>query len=95
MNSPQLSATWHQALSRRLLHVQKLLIDARRIAAVFETPLDLPQPVGMAVTIEQEGGVPSPTGDKYLAGLKCGRPRGVIEQWGNEANPRWSETQPR
>jgi hypothetical protein len=36
---------------------------------VFETPVDLPQPVGMAVTIEPDGGVPSPTGDKYLVGL--------------------------
>jgi len=40
-----------------------------RAAAVFETPVDLPQPVGMAVTIEPDGGVPSPTGDKYLVGL--------------------------
>ena len=40
-----------------------------RVAAVFETPLDLPQPVGMAVTIELNGGVPAPTGDKYLVGL--------------------------
>jgi anti-sigma-K factor RskA len=40
-----------------------------RVDAVFETPSDLPQPIGMAVTIEQDGGVPSPTGDKYLVGL--------------------------
>jgi hypothetical protein len=40
-----------------------------RVAAVFETPLDLPQPIGMAVTIEPDGGVPAPTGDKYLVGL--------------------------
>jgi anti-sigma-K factor RskA len=40
-----------------------------RVAAVFETPLDLPQPIGMAVTIEPNGGVPAPTGDKYLVGL--------------------------
>jgi len=40
-----------------------------RVATVFETPLDLPQPIGMAVTIEPDGGVPAPTGDKYLAGL--------------------------
>jgi anti-sigma-K factor RskA len=40
-----------------------------RVAAMFDTPLDLPQPIGMAVTIEQDGGVPSPTGDKYLVGL--------------------------
>jgi anti-sigma-K factor RskA len=40
-----------------------------RVAAVFETPLELPQPIGMAVTLEQDGGVPSPTGEKYLEGL--------------------------
>jgi anti-sigma-K factor RskA len=40
-----------------------------RAAVVFETPPDLPQPTGMAVTIEPEGGVPLPTGEKYLAGL--------------------------
>jgi anti-sigma-K factor RskA len=40
-----------------------------RVAAVFQTPLALPQPVGMAVTIEPDGGVPAPTGDKYLVGL--------------------------
>jgi anti-sigma-K factor RskA len=40
-----------------------------RVAAVFETPPDLPQPIGMAVTIEPDGGVPAPTGDKYLVGL--------------------------
>ena len=40
-----------------------------RVDALFETPLDLPQPIGMAVTIEPDGGVPSPTGEKYLLGL--------------------------
>jgi anti-sigma-K factor RskA len=40
-----------------------------RVAAVFETPPDLPQPIGMAVTIEPDGGVTAPTGDKYLVGL--------------------------
>jgi len=40
-----------------------------RVATMFGTPPDLPQPIGMAVTIEPDGGVPSPTGDKYLAGL--------------------------
>ena len=33
------------------------------------TPPDLPQPVAFAVTIEPAGGVPAPTGDKYLVGL--------------------------
>jgi anti-sigma-K factor RskA len=32
------------------------------------TPVDMPDPVAMAVTIEPDGGVPSPTGDKYLVG---------------------------
>ena len=40
-----------------------------RVNARFDTPLDLPRPVAMAVTLEPEGGVPSPTGDKYLVGL--------------------------
>ena len=40
-----------------------------RVNAVFETPPDLPKPTAMAVTIEPEGGVPAPTGDKYLVGL--------------------------
>ncbi len=36
------------------------------VRTMFETPIDLPQPIGMAVTIEPGGGVPLPTGDKYL-----------------------------
>jgi hypothetical protein len=40
-----------------------------RANAVFETPPDLPRPTAMAVTIEPDGGVPAPTGDKYLVGL--------------------------
>lgn len=40
-----------------------------RVNAMFDTPQDLPQPVAMAVTLEPAGGVPSPTGDKYLVGL--------------------------
>ena len=39
------------------------------VNARFATPPDLPQPVAMAVTLEPEGGVPAPTGDKYLVGL--------------------------
>lgn len=35
---------------------------------VFNTPPDIPQPIAMAVTIEPAGGVPAPTGDKYLVG---------------------------
>jgi hypothetical protein len=40
-----------------------------RVNALFATPPDLPTPVAMAVTLEPEGGVPAPTGDKYLVGL--------------------------
>jgi anti-sigma-K factor RskA len=40
-----------------------------RVSARFDTPPDLPTPVAMAVTLEPEGGVPAPTGDKYLVGL--------------------------
>jgi anti-sigma-K factor RskA len=40
-----------------------------RVTATFDTPSDLANPVAMAVTLEPEGGVPSPTGDKYLVGL--------------------------
>jgi hypothetical protein len=47
-----------------------LSIDANgRVTARFDTPLDLPRPVAMAVTLEPEGGVPAPTGEKYLVGL--------------------------
>jgi hypothetical protein len=38
------------------------------VSAVFNTPLDIPQPIAMAVTIEPAGGAPAPTGDKYLIG---------------------------
>ena len=40
-----------------------------RVNVTFDTPPDLPAPVAMAVTLEPEGGVPSPTGDKYLVGV--------------------------
>jgi anti-sigma-K factor RskA len=33
------------------------------------TPVDMPAPVAMAVTIEPAGGVTAPTGDKYLVGV--------------------------
>jgi anti-sigma-K factor RskA len=39
-----------------------------RVTTMVETPADIPQPVGMAVTIEPDGGVPLPTGDKFLVG---------------------------
>jgi anti-sigma-K factor RskA len=35
---------------------------------MFETPLDLPKPTAMAVTIEPDGGVLAPTGAMYLVG---------------------------
>lgn len=33
------------------------------------TPPDIPTPVALAVTLEPAGGVPAPTGEKYLIGL--------------------------
>ena len=39
-----------------------------RASAMFETPVDIPPPTGMAVTIEPEGGLPAPTGAMYLVG---------------------------
>ena len=39
------------------------------VSETFSTPQDLPQPVAMAVTIEPAGGVPAPTGDRYLVGV--------------------------
>jgi anti-sigma-K factor RskA len=47
--------------------------QAGNVSAVFQTPPDLPQPLAMAVTIEPEGGVPAPTGPRYLIGTP-GRP---------------------
>lgn len=35
---------------------------------VVKTPTDIPSPTAIAVTMEPEGGVPAPTGDKYLVG---------------------------
>ena len=47
-----------------------LSLDANgRATAMIDTPQDLPKPIAMAVTLEPEAGVPSPTGDKYLVGL--------------------------
>jgi anti-sigma-K factor RskA len=39
------------------------------VEVVFSTPSDIPQPVAVAVTLEPAGGVPSPTGAKYLVGV--------------------------
>lgn len=38
------------------------------VTATIQTPPNLATPVAMAVTIEPDGGVPAPTGDKYLVG---------------------------
>ena len=34
----------------------------------FETPVDILPPVAVAVTLEPAGGVPAPTGERYLIG---------------------------
>lgn len=39
------------------------------VDVVFATPPDIPQPKAVAVTLEPAGGVPAPTGAKYLVGL--------------------------
>lgn len=39
------------------------------ITAHIATPQDIPTPVALAVTLEPAGGVPAPTGEKYLVGL--------------------------
>jgi anti-sigma-K factor RskA len=39
-----------------------------QVNAHFVTPPDIPVPVALAVTLEPEGGVPQPTGDKVLVG---------------------------
>ncbi len=43
--------------------------EAGRADAVFITPPDLATPIAMAVTEEPAGGVPAPTGQKYLVGV--------------------------
>ena len=46
---------------------------AGRVEAIIGTPLDVPSPIAMAVTIEPAGGVPAPTGAKYLVGTVSGK----------------------
>ncbi len=41
---------------------------AGNVSDTFNTPPDVPQPVAIAVTIEPAGGVPAPTGERYLIG---------------------------
>ena len=43
--------------------------DRGDVHAVFTTPRDVARVAAVAVTIEPEGGVPAPTGEKYLVGL--------------------------
>jgi anti-sigma-K factor RskA len=43
--------------------------DRGDVHAVFTTPPDVATVAAVAVTIEPNGGVPAPTGEKYLVGL--------------------------
>ena len=43
--------------------------DRGDVHAVFTTPPDVARVAAVAVTIEPDGGVPAPTGEKYLVGL--------------------------
>jgi hypothetical protein len=46
-----------------------LTLDSTGRATVFfNTPADIAPPVAVAVTLEPAGGVPAPTGDRYLVG---------------------------
>ena len=47
--------------------------EAGRAQGIFVTPADIAPPVAMAVTEEPAGGVPAPTGAKYLVGLVGGK----------------------
>lgn len=50
-----------------------LTLDASgRTTTFFRTPPDIAPPVAVAVTLEPAGGVPAPTGDKYLVGTAPG-----------------------
>jgi anti-sigma-K factor RskA len=40
-----------------------------RATVFFNTPADIPPPLAVAVTLEPAGGVPAPTGEKYLLGM--------------------------
>ena len=47
-----------------------LLLDPGGVGTQFyTTPPDIPPPVAVAVTLEPAGGVPAPTGDRYLVGM--------------------------
>jgi anti-sigma-K factor RskA len=55
-------------ISAGLVSLSDLGQDGRALR-FFSTPADLPTPKIVAVTIEPEGGVPQPTGEKVLVGL--------------------------
>ena len=44
------------------------LDSSGRATAIFQTPVDILPPTGVAVTLEPAGGVPQPTGEMYLLG---------------------------
>lgn len=46
--------------------------ETGRATVFFETPVDIAPPVAVAVTLEPAGGVPAPTGDRYLIGKPLG-----------------------
>jgi anti-sigma-K factor RskA len=47
-----------------------LMPDADGSGSVyFGTPPDIPTPIALAVTLEPAGGVPAPTGERYLVGM--------------------------
>jgi anti-sigma-K factor RskA len=61
---------WVLTLQPAPISAGMLALDASgRATAMIETPTDIPKPIAMAVTLEPEGGVASPTGEKYLVGV--------------------------
>jgi len=61
---------WVVAAQKAPISAGLLTPDAQGgVTAHFVTPLDIPTPVALAVTLEPAGGVPAPTGEKYLVGL--------------------------
>lgn len=43
--------------------------DTGRVATAFDVPDNAGRPIGLALSIEPEGGLPQPSGDLYLVGL--------------------------
>ncbi len=61
---------WVVAAKQPPISAGLLTPDAQgNITAHIATPHDIPTPVALAVTLEPAGGVPAPTGEKYLVGL--------------------------